>query len=141
MIGLKNFKFDDQTKRVADAAEKATFRNVRHAAAAIRRDAIESIQQADGPSAPGSPPHTHTGGITKKGNTRKGNLQRAIAYDTDKDSAVIGPRESVVGLAGQAHEMGESFHGTDYDERPFMGPALDKNLDRFASSWQGSIGG
>ncbi len=141
MIGLKNFKFDDQTKRVSDAAEKATFRNVRHAAAAIRRDASESITQADGPSAPGSPPHTHTGGVTKKGKTRKGNLQRAIAYDADAISAVIGPRESVVGLAGQAHEMGESFHGQDYDERPFMGPALEKNLDRFASSWQGSIGG
>lgn len=141
MIGLKNFKFDDQTKRVSDAAEKATFRNVGHAAAAIRKDAVESIVQADGPSAPGSPPHTHTQKTTKSGKTRKGNLQRAIAYDADKDSAVIGPRFSVVEEAGAAHELGESFHGQDYDERPFMGPALDKNLDRFASSWQGSIGG
>lgn len=140
MIGFKSFKFEDTTKRVADAAEKATFRNVGHAAAAIRKDAVKSIVQADGPSSPGSPPHTHTQKTTKSGKTRKGNLQRAIAYDANKDSAVIGPRESVVGLAGAAHEFGETFHGDDFDERSYMGPALDRNLDRFASSWQGSIG-
>lgn len=139
MIGT-GFKFEDQTKRVTAASERTTFRNLPHAAAAIRKDAVGSIKQAEGPSAPGTPPHTHTGGVTKKGKVRKGNLQRAIAFDANKESAVIGPRESVVGLAGRAHELGEEFRGDDYPERPFMGPALEQNLDRFAGEWAGSIG-
>lgn len=139
MIGTA-FQFTDQSKRVTNAADAASFRNLGHAAAAIRKDAVESIVAADGPSAPGTPPHTHTGGVTKKGKVRKGNLQRAIVFDADKESAVIGPRFSVVGLAGRAHELGEEFHGDLYPERAYMGPALDRNKDRFASSWAGSIG-
>lgn len=139
MIGTA-FQFEDRTKRVTAATEKASFRNFGHAAAAIRKDAIASIQNEPGASEPGTPPHTHTGGITKKGKVRKGNLQRAITYDADKESAVIGPRESVVGLAGRAHELGGEFRGDEYPERPFMEPALEKNLDRFASEWAGSIG-
>jgi len=135
-------KIDDKTHRVAQAAARATFRNLPHAAATIRKDAIESIIDAPGPSAPGTPPHTHTGGITKKGKKRRGVLQKAIAYDFDKQAgdAVIGPRESVVGLAGAAHEFGQEFKGDDFDERPYMGPALDRNLDRLAGDWTGSIG-
>lgn len=139
MIGT-GFQFIDQTKRVETATEKAAFRNFSHAAAAIRKDAIGSIQQAEGPSEPGTPPHTHTGGVTKKGKVRKGNLQRAITFDATKEDAVIGPRESVVGLAGRAHELGEEFHGDDFPERPYMSPALEQNMDRFASEWSGSIG-
>lgn len=139
MIGF-GFQFVSETNRVEQAAEKTSFRNLGHAAAAIRKDAVESIQQAPGPSAPGEPPHTHTGGITKQGKVRKGNLQRAIAYDADQNSAVIGPRESVVGQAGRAHELGEEFHGDDYPERPYMGPALEHNEVRFASDWAGSLG-
>jgi len=123
------------------ATEKAAFNNFGHAAAAIRKDAVESIVDEPGPSEPGTPPHTHTGGVTKKGKVRKGNLQRAIAYDATKDDAIIGPRFSVVGLAGRAHELGEVFHGEDFDERSFMGPALDENLTRFAQDWDGAIGG
>lgn len=139
MIGTE-FKFEDRTKRVDTATEKASFRNFSHAAAAIRKDAVESIKNEAGPSDPGTPPHTHTGGITKKGKVRKGNLQRAITYDADKGSAVIGPRESVVGLAGRAHELGEELHGDEYPERSYMEPALDLNMGRFASEWAGSIG-
>ena len=140
MVGT-SFKFEDQTKRAATATDAAAFRNLGHAAATIRKDAVESIENEPGPSAPGDPPHTHTGGVTKKGKVRKGDLQKAIAYDADKESAVIGPRFSVVGLAGRAHELGESFHGEDFDERPYIGPALDRNLTRFAQDWEGSIGG
>ena len=67
-------------------------------------------------------------------------MPRAIVYAADKESAVVGPRHSVVGEAGAAHEFGEEFRGTDYPERSYMEPALDANLDRFAASWGGSIG-
>lgn len=134
------FQFEDQTKRVADAAEKTGFRNLAHAAAAIRKDAIASIKNEPGPSAPGEPPHTHTSKVTKKGKVRLGNLPRAIAFDANKESAVVGPRESVVGLAGRAHELGEEFHGEDFDERAYMGPALERSEPRFASDWAGTLG-
>ena len=135
-------KYADHTERVAKEARKAVYRNVGHAAASIRKEAIESIESGDGPSAPGTPPHTHTRKVSKSGKVSKGQLPRAIVYDNDKesDTAVIGPRESVVGTSGEAHEFGGDYKGQDFPERPFMGPALDKNIDRFASSFAGSIG-
>lgn len=142
MLGLKLQLEHLTPQRILQPAKSATFRNLGHAAATIRKDAQASIEQAEGPSPVGSPPHTHTGGVTKKGKPRKGNLQRAIQYDVDKsaEDAVIGPRESVVGLSGRAHELGEEHMGQDFPERPFMGPALEDNLDRFHASWAGSVG-
>jgi len=140
MFGL-SVRIEDYTQKVVQAAEKASFRNIPHAAAAIRKTAVESIVSAEGPSAPGSPPHTHTAKVTKSGKQRKGELQRAIVYDYDRNSqsAVIGPRESVVGPSGAAHEFGGASRGETYPERPFMGPALQSNLSRFTSEFQGSI--
>lgn len=116
---------------IAKAAEKAAFRNMGHAAARIRKDAQESIDVAEGPSPAGTPPHT-----------RKKQLPRAITFDyaRSEQSAVIGPRASVVGEAGAAHELGGEFRGGEFDERPYMLPALEKNLPRFAQDWAGAIG-
>jgi len=135
MFGI-DFKFVDTSKAVAKASDDATFKNFGHAAAGIRKTAIASIQPGDGPSTPGTPPHTHTQKVTKSGKTRAGVLPKSITFKADKEGAVIGPRESIVGEAGAAHEFGEEFRGDDYPERPFMGPALEANLARFASSWQ-----
>jgi hypothetical protein len=130
VIGI-DIKIEDHTKRVADATERATFRNLGHAAAAIRRDAVESIVVAEGPSSPGTPPHT-----------RRRQLKRAIRFDQDRvaQEAVVGPMASLVGEAGRAHELGGEFRGHEYPERSYMLPALEKNLDRFHSDWAGSIG-
>ena len=121
---------EDKTKRVADAAERATFRNVGHGAARITKDAKASLVTAPGPSDPGEPPHTHRGAF----------LRRAVRYVADKEEAIIGPQASMVGESGAAHELGEDFHGQEFDERPYMWPALEDNADRFASDWAGSIG-
>jgi hypothetical protein len=141
MIGLQ-VQLVDRMQQVADAAKKAEFKNLRHAAAAIRKTEIASIQDAPGPSTPGTPPHTHTGGVSKSGKSRRGHLPRSIAFAQDKAAglAVVGPRASVVGEAGAAHEFGGEFIGDDYPERPFAQPALEQNVDRFAQDWQGSIG-
>jgi hypothetical protein len=130
MIGVE-ITTADTSQRVKDAAERTTFRNLGHAAAAIRRDAVESIVVAEGASPAGTPPHT-----------RRRQLKRAIRFDNDRQAqeAVVGPMASLVGEAGRAHELGEEFRGHDYPERPFMAPALDKNLDRFAGDWAGAIG-
>ena len=140
MMGM-DIKIEDRIHRVKDAAERAGFRNVGHAAASIRKDAIESIVPAEGPSEPGTPPHTQTGGVTRKGKLRRGNLQRSIRFDVDrvKQEAVTGPMHSIMGEAGAAHEHGEEFFGDDYPERPFMRPARDKNLDRFGDSFASSF--
>lgn len=141
MIGL-NVQITNTTHRVTDAADKASFKNVGHAAASIRNAAIASIIPSDEPSAPGSPPHTRKR-ITRKGKQLKGQLQRAIVFHHDRatNTAVIGPRHSVVGESGAAHEFGEEFKGDSFVQRPYMGPALDKNLGRFADDFQGAIGG
>jgi hypothetical protein len=130
MLGL-SFQFDDQTKRVANAADQATFRNLGHAAAQVRKTASESIVVAEGPSEPGTPPHT-----------RRKQLKRAIRFDVDQaaQTAVIGPMASVVGEAGAAHEHGGDFRGDEYPQRPYMGPALETNVSRFAEEWSASIG-
>ena len=141
MLGLA-VTIVDEMQRVADAAKAAEFRNLSHAAAAIRKTEIESIKPASGPSRPGEPPHTHTAGLTKSGKNRKGVLPKSIAYDVDKTAgiAVIGPRASIVGEAGGAMEHGGEFRGDEYPARPFAAPALEQNLDRFAQEWAGSVG-
>lgn len=130
MIGV-DVQIVDHTKRVKEASDRATFRNVGHAAATIRRDAIESIIVSPVASRPGTPPHT-----------RRRQLKRAIRFDSNKErgEAVIGPQASMVGESGSAHEFGGAYKGQVFPERAFMGPALDRNRDRFAAGWAGSIG-
>lgn len=104
---------------------KAAYRNFGHAAASIRKDVVGTIEQTDGPSAPGEPPHTHY---------RKF-LARAIRFAYDADSAVIGPTAEILDDAGQRLEFGEGM-----EPRPFMGPGLDRAIPRLGDNWQGSLG-
>lgn len=131
MIGATtSVKLDPQ--KVTNAVNKATFKNLNHAAASIRKAERESIEKAEGPSAPGSPPHTHNRQF----------LKNAIVYDVDKEKqeAVIGPRFSRVGTSAKAHEFGGEYKGAEFPERSFALPVLLNNLERFAGQWAGSIG-
>jgi hypothetical protein len=132
----------DHFDRIQPAVERASYQNLAHAAASIRKDAIASIEEKEGPSLPGTPPHTHTAKTTRTGKRRLGHLPRAIVFHNDRQakSAVVGPRQSVVGTAGQAHEFGGEYKEETFPERPFMNPAMTRNIDRFAADWQGSIG-
>ena len=125
---LKNFS--DETKSVLAAEAKADNRALSKAAFAIYKDAKESIARSKEASDPGQPPHS-----------RRGQIKRAIVYSVEKDVgiAVIGPRESIVGESGEAHEFGGEYKGGDYPERPFMGPALEKNKDRIAAFWTAEV--
>ena len=98
-----------QPGRLEKAVDRAVEPSLGKAAFAIRQTAIEEIQPETGPSEPGTPPHTHTGGKGRK----KGVLPAAIVYDVDeqKQEAVIGPRESVAGDVGRAFEFGGEFRG------------------------------
>lgn len=124
--------------KVATAAQRAKYRNLQHAAASIRKTMIGSIEPSDEPSPPGKPPHTRRR-VSKKGKALKGHLPRSIVYHVS-DTAVIGPRYSIVGDSAKAHEFGGEYKGQEYPARPFAFPALEDNLDRFASEWAGSIG-
>lgn len=137
------FTFIDELYKVTQAKEQAAFKNVRHAAATVRNDAIKSIVPSPVASPAGTPPHTRNRVSRKSGKQLKGQLQRAIVFDYDAKEmrAVIGPRFSVVGESGKAHEFGGEYKGETYPERSFMGPAMTSNLDRFATDWRGSVGG
>jgi len=141
MFGL-SVQIKDEIDRVRQRAKDAGRKSFARTAFLIRKSAIESIVSAQGPSAPGSPPHTHSRTrVTKKGKTiERGNrLRKAILYKADKQGAVIGPSSRIFGKAGKAHEFGGEFRGESFDKRPFMSPALKKNLDVFARSWSNSV--
>lgn len=140
MIGT-SVKYEDNTKSVDQAAEKAGFKNISHAASSLRKDVIASIVPGDGPSAPGTPPHTQTSGVTKKGKPKRGKLPRSILFDVDKEKgdAVIGPRKSVIGEAGRVHEFGGEFEGEQYPERAYMWPGLERAAPRLADSFEASL--
>ena len=130
-------EFDVKMERFRDKETGAfvsgqLFRNIFHAAASISRDAKRSIRNSPRASAAGRPPRS-----------RRGQLRRAIRYAIDdrRKSAVIGPVASQVGKSAAAHEFGGVYKGQRFDERPFMGPALERNLHRFGGSFSGSLGG
>ena len=116
--------------KVLAKAKNAAVKSLAHAAAGIRLIARRSIRRSPNPSAPGTPPHT-----------RKGRLKGAILYSVDQasESAVIGPSHQGVGTSGSAHEFGGMYKGERYDKRPFMGPALQKELPKLPKHWAHSI--
>lgn len=128
MFGARIDKLIDHTRKVREAAARASRRAFAKTAFRIGGTAIRSIKRSTEPSLEGTPPHS-----------RKGLLSRAIRYAADAEGAVIGPRESVVGTAGAAHEFGGEYRGGEFAERPFMAPALAANLDQFAGEFSGSI--
>lgn len=97
----------------------------------VRKDANRSMRKSrtGRPSAPGRPPNAHKGGLK---------TFNYFYYDQKAHDVVIGPirlprtRYAVPGL----HEFGGtvrpkgSYKLANYRARPFMRPALDKNLAR-----------
>lgn len=128
----------DNSKAAQSAADKAMVRKLQQASFKLFTTERSEIKEGDGPSAPGTPPHTHTGGTFKsgkrKGQRKLGFLPRSFAYFVDKSArqAVIGPRFSVVGESASAHELGGEYKGEVYPERSFAQPALEKIMPDFA---------
>jgi len=130
MFGFK-FTAKPETKNVEKAADKAIYRNIRHAAFSLRKAIRESIKKSPDPASPGQP-------VTTRG--RRGNVRNSIFAAIEEDSAVVGPRYSMVGDVMAAHEFEQTRYGDRYQARPTAGPPLEANLDRFADSFAGSIG-
>lgn len=130
----------DRFGRVAAAEKRASFKNLGHAAAVVRKVAVRSIKagkrvskrqsrMGSSPAAPaGTPPHSPTG-----------RLKRAILFAQEPEAAVIGPSADLFGNAGKAHEFGGRFRRETFERRPFMGPALEKVQDQIPAQWAGTI--
>ena len=111
-------------------AKQAGYRNLGHAAAMLRRFATQSIRRSKRPAAVGSPPHTQTG-----------RLRKAILFfnDRQRQEAIIGPSKNLIGLAGAEHEHGGKFRRERFEQRSYMGPALEKITPSLPPMWAGSI--
>ena len=103
----------DKSQKIAEATDRAVYENVKHAAFSIAKAARKSMRN-----------------------------RRAIRIAMiDQDEAVVGTMYSAFGTAGQVLEHGGRRGETAHMEpRPFMGPAMESKLDRFADSFVGSIG-
>lgn len=121
-------RFD--ARKLREAAQRANFASLTHAAAAIRLTARRSIRRSKRQSSPGRPPHT-----------RAGQLKRAILYaiERQKAKAIIGPSAQIVGTSGHAHEFGGRYRREVFPKRAFMGPALMENLPRLPKFWRASV--
>ena len=155
MFGVK-INMTQTPKKVERATDKGAYKSLRHAAFSIRKSAIESMVEARGPSRPGTPPHRHTG-----------RLARSILVAQDKNGeVVVGPSYSRVKVGGRPPwlarmlehggtftrrkkrktrgrpkkgEAPEPMLSVTYPARPFMAPALKRNLARFHREWKGAI--
>lgn len=132
MIGFHaKLKLEIQ-RAVKKATDEGIFRNLGHAAAAIRATAkrLITVVSKGTPSKPGEPIHSKT---------RRAKKSVLYAVDRGQQEAVIGFNAAYMGRSMEAHEHGGSYMGAQYPARPTMGPALDANLIRFASGWRDSI--
>lgn len=107
----------------------------------VRRSAQFSIRSRKGFSAPGSPPHGHTGLLRKF---------IFFSWDNNRRSVVIGPAK-LNGRASndalRALEFGGRFarrgragtYTAKYPARPFMGPAFNANLPKLPGMWANAL--
>lgn len=130
MFGF-NIKIFETFSRVHEAADRAIYKNVRHAAFSIRKYIRDSIKKSPQAAQPGEP-------VATRG--KRGNVKNAYFAAIEPDNAIIGPRFSMVGDVMEAHEFGNRRGENTYAARPTAAPGLEANQDRFAGSFRGSIG-
>jgi hypothetical protein len=158
MIGMA-FRLHIDTKPLEKAVDKGAYKSFSHAAASIAKTGKAKIQRAPrvtsqqqkatkrdargrflkGSGKKSRKTRTIPAPVGQAPHTKSGQSRRAIRFEASKTGAVIGFRRSIIGEAMSAHEHGKRYKGTDFPQRPTMGPSLEENLNRFASSWQGSI--
>lgn len=136
---MKSLFFDRAA--VKDLLDKKTRKALSRAGAFVRTRARSSIRKRKSISAPGSPPSSHAG-----------HLKRLIwfAYDPHARAVVIGPVRFKEGKAPRLLEFGGKgtvkrksgkIVSANYRSRPFMGPAMEKELPQLPSQWATSVKG
>ena len=148
----KQFFFDRQI--VIDAVGRASAKNLSKAGSFIRRSARSSLRRRKKISPPGEPPSVHT----KDPVATLKNIW--FVFDPAQRSVVVGPlklkgsrlegsnRPTVPSLheLGGAAVVGGRPNGkrkpkrrAKYAPRPFMGPAMERELPKFAGLWANSV--
>jgi len=127
------------SKEVISALDKATRKVLSKFGAFVMTTARQSIRKR-GPqdvSPPYHPPFSHTG-VLKRG--------ILFGYDILRHSVVIGPILAETKRTGTPPRleyggtaMGEGWRPSTYRPRPYMNPALDKNLPVLPAMWHNSI--
>lgn len=141
---IKGLFFD--SPKVMRAVDTATRKALSRAGAFIRTTAKSSIRSRKKISKPGNPPSSHTG-----------ILKRLIffGYEPAGRTVVIGPVAHGKGEAPSLLEFGgkvtrtvlyrrggkyrEKRQRMTYRPRPFMGPAMVKELPNLPKRWAGSV--
>ncbi len=139
--------FFDRPK-VRRAVDRATLRALSKAGAFIRQRARTSIRKRAGSAQPGQPPRSH-----------EGSLRRLILFGFDRasESVVIGPARlnrpgdapNILEFGGRATVTRTRRDGkrvmtskrVRIAARPYMGPALKKELPNIPKAWANSVRG
>ncbi len=135
--------------KVRRAVDRARRRALSRAGAFIRQRARTSMRRRRGSSRPGEPPHAH-----------EGSLRRLLffAYDPSAESVVVGPvgfrrsdAPTTLEFGGAATVTRRRSRRDDkrvvesrrvrIEARPYMGPALRKELPTLPKAWAGSVRG
>lgn len=142
--------FFDKTA-VERAADKAKLRALSKFGAYVRRTAQQSMRYRKSASPPGQPPSAHKSkrlAALKRLKRAKynGALLREMlffAYDQRTQTVVVGPLGFKNSPVPALHEFGGTHRvkGKDvrYPARPYMAPALNKSLPKFAESFRGTV--
>ncbi|MFW5679524.1 MAG: hypothetical protein ACOCYE_02070 [Pseudomonadota bacterium] len=127
-------------RQVIDAADRATRRVLSRFGAFVRTRSRSSIRRRRGSAPPGQPPRAHSGEIK----------QILFRYEPADQGVVIGPVRlnsaptpggktvpELLEFGGRVRRDGRTLN---YEPRPFMRPAFDKELDeKMPDLWRDSI--
>lgn len=161
-INIKSNFFD--RPKVQAAVDKARRRALSRAGAYIRTSARTSIRKRKSYSAPGRPPHSHEGSLRKLilfGYDRRTDsvvvgpvgFRRSVVPNLlefggkvrNKRRRVVRANASSVGATGRIaagnRRVIEAGEELNYEPRPYMRPALDREKDRIPKAWKNSIRG
>lgn len=112
MLTIEAEQDADLNDAIAEAVEAVELDTLKHYAAGVRREAIDSMHFAAGPAPRGEPPHAH-----------RGRLRKSIVYQVDAGdmSAKIGQSDIKEAIIAARLEQ----------THPFMQPALVAANERF----------
>lgn len=141
-IGFKVRGFKLNTGLIISRKDRATQRVLSRFGSFVRRAAKQSIRRSKKPSQPGKPPRSHTGFLKKL---------IIFNYDARRRAVVVGPirlgnakgidvpRVLEEGGIGIIRRKGAKPFKVRIRPRPYMGPALAKELPGLPALWKNSV--
>jgi hypothetical protein len=142
-FGLRQFRaafFDSQA--VTRTVDRTTRRVLSKFGAFVRTTARSSLRRRRRVSEPGQPPSSHTGLVKRF---------LFFGYDVVRKSVIVGPARlnkpdprvlELLEHGGQVrrrHRRTRQLETHIYRARPFMGPALKKELPKLPAMWRNSL--